>query len=170
MYRDKETARVKAAERQRKHRQGVTEGVTSGGVTGGVTWYPNKPTDAKGRPITPVILSDGQTWYPTGKPKGLSEEILNNIAQAGKIFNDTDARMERALRYKKWVDDGKPRSKSVSLSNGAYIAVDKLVDKKWRGLLTYLVENLKPEHQDSIRVGMSGPSVRECKKLLEVTA
>ena len=116
-----------------------------------------------------VTLSDGQTWYPPKKTKGLPQEMLRNIEQAGKIFNDTDGRMDRALRYKKWIDDGKPRSKSVMLSNGAYIAVDKLVDKKWRGLLTYLTENLKPAYQDSIRVGMSGPTVRECKKLLEVT-
>jgi len=59
---------------------------------------------------------------------------------------------------------------NIECANGAYIDVNKLVDLKWRKLLTYLVENLKPAYQDSIRVGMSGPSVRECKELLEVTA
>lgn len=50
-----------------RRRRGVTKGVTEQGVTvGGVTekWYPNKPTDSKGRPIEPVILSDGRKWYP----------------------------------------------------------------------------------------------------------
>ena len=58
----------------------------------------------------------------------------------------------------------------MHFENGASIHINKLVDPHWRGLLQYLVDNLKPAFQDSIRVGMSGPTVRECKKLLEVTA
>lgn len=58
----------------------------------------------------------------------------------------------------------------INFDNGCFIHVAKLIDPKSRGLLTYLVENLKPNYQDSIRVGMSGPSISDCKKLLEVTA
>ena len=40
-YKDKDKSREAAAERQRKHREGVTqEGVTGQGVTLGVTQYP----------------------------------------------------------------------------------------------------------------------------------
>ena len=167
MYKDKEESNKAAKERMRNMRERRNkEGVTSEGVT--EPWYPNKRTDDNGEPITPVTLSDGQVWYPLKKTEGLTEEILQNIAQAGRIFSDTEERMGRALRYKEWIDRGKPRSKSVALPNGAYIAVDKLVES--RLLFTYLVENLKKEYQDDLRVGVNGPTITECKKLLEVTA
>ena len=99
-------------------------------------WYPNKPTDGNGQPITPVTLSDGQKWYPKKRielpvPKGKKVRVLH-------------------------------------LDNGSYLHIDKLVDPKSRELLTYLTENLK--YQDNVRVGVFGPTIKECKKLLEVTA
>ncbi|KKN73858.1 hypothetical protein LCGC14_0396600 [marine sediment metagenome] len=54
----------------------------------------------------------------------------------------------------------------IQFDNGSYIHINKLVE--WRSLLTYLTENLK--YQDNTRVGWRGPTVKECKKLLEVTA
>ena len=59
-YKDEEIARMKATERQRKHRQGVTiEGVTGQGVTldEGQRLHPGAAPGAR-------ILSDGQLWYP----------------------------------------------------------------------------------------------------------
>ncbi len=73
---------------------------------------------------------------------------------------------ERVKRYRE--------RKSVTLNpilrfdNGSYIHINKLVDPKWRTLLTYLTSNLK--YQDNIRVGVSGPTIQECKKLLAITA
>lgn len=57
----------------------------------------------------------------------------------------------------------------VNLDNGSYIHVIKLVDKKSRALLEYLVEHTKIGG-DNLRVGVNGPTIRECKKLLDVTA
>jgi|TARA_Y100000310_G_C20689621_1_gene821370 hypothetical protein len=54
----------------------------------------------------------------------------------------------------------------IRCRNGSYIHADKLVNK-WRKPLSYLSQNLK--YQDNIRVGVSGPTVKECKKLLEAT-
>ncbi|KKL55894.1 hypothetical protein LCGC14_2250840 [marine sediment metagenome] len=85
---------------------------------------PQQTTDEEGQPTTPVILSDGQKWYPKGKTDGLSEEILGNIAQAGKIFNDSEERLARALRYKEGNDNGSPHSKSLQFSNGSYIHIN----------------------------------------------
>ena len=53
------------------------------------------------------------------------------------------------------------------LDNGSYIHISKLVDPKWRSLLTYLT---KMRYPDGLRVGMFGPTISECKKLLQATA
>ena len=58
----------------------------------------------------------------------------------------------------------------IKFDNGSYLHINKLVDIKSRGLITYLVENLNSSYQGSIRVGVFGPTIKECKKLLEVTA
>ena len=60
MYKDKEKQKEYNKERMRRVR------VTQKGSTdqGNTEWYPNKPTDERGRQITPVTLSDGQVWYP----------------------------------------------------------------------------------------------------------
>jgi hypothetical protein len=58
----------------------------------------------------------------------------------------------------------------ISTPNGGYMHIEKLVDIGWRGLISYLVENLKPAYQGSLRIGMSGPTVGECRILLEATA
>ena len=122
-YKDEGVAREKAAERQRKHREGVTKGVTGQGVTsGGVTepWYPNKPTDKLGNPITPVILSDGQKWYPYEKSKditnntGLPDRILKDMIRADLAYGHITGqpslkeRIRKALEYQEWAK-GQPR-------------------------------------------------------------
>jgi len=51
MYKDKEKQREAVKRAVEKHRKGITEGITNEGITEkGVTG--------------PVILSDGQLWYP----------------------------------------------------------------------------------------------------------
>lgn len=147
MYKDKEKRKEASKERMRKMRAGfINEGVTQQGVTGkGVTeleeaWYPNKRTDLRGRPITPVMLSDGQEWYPSGEKQNPIEKSVN--LHSGPVLH---------------------------LDNGSYIHVRKLVNKKSRELLTYLVEHTKIG-EDNLRVGVQGPTIKECKKLLEVTA
>ena len=109
------------AERQKRYRENkktVTESVTATreNVTPSVTpWYPNKKTDSKGNPITPLTLSDGQLFYPEKKTAkynkgriGFIQKELNDpyliegIESAAKMFGDRDTRYERALRYKLW--------------------------------------------------------------------
>ena len=53
--------------------------------------------------------------------------------------------------------------------NGGYIHIEKLVDAKWRALISYLVENLNPSYQHSLRIGVNGVTVEESKSLLEAT-
>jgi len=51
MYKNKEAQREAVRKAVNKHRKGITSGITNGGITDkGVT--------------KPVILSDGQLWYP----------------------------------------------------------------------------------------------------------
>ena len=57
----------------------------------------------------------------------------------------------------------------VRFENGSYIHIVKLVELKSRGLLEYLVEHAKIG-ADNLRVGVNGPTITECKELLEVTA
>ena len=82
------------ADRQKRYREkkrnAIDKNVTVGdkNVTP-VTeaWYPNKPTDEKGKPITPVTLSDGQLWYPNykkqkttkGEPAGLVSALADPV-------------------------------------------------------------------------------------------
>ena len=131
-------------------------------------WYPNKRTDSQGQPIIPVTLSDGQEWYPRNSTNGLSPDIIKDIEREGKRRGDTEARMARALKYKEWVEAGKPREMSYHLDNGSYIAVNKLVDPHWRSLLTYLVKEMR--YPDGLRVGIQGPTITEVKGLLQATA
>lgn len=159
-------ANKEASQRQRDKQKGMTpEGMTGKGMT--EEWYPNKRTDNQGQPIIPVKLSDGQQWYPRN-PEGLASNIIEDIERAGKIHGDTEARMSRALKYKEWVDNGKPQSKSIRLDNGSYIHINKLVDPHWRSLLTYLVKEMR--YPDGLRVGIQGPTITEVKELLQVTA
>ena len=84
---------------------------------------------------------------------------MNKALQRGQ----TRKRVERYRERK-----GVTLNPVLHFENGSYIHVNKLVDPKSRKLLTYLTENLK--YQDNIRIGVFGPTVKECKKLLEVTA
>lgn len=72
---------------------------------------------------------------------------------------------ERVKRYRE--RNSVTSTPVLHFDNGSYLHIEKLVDPKWRGILTYLTENLK--YQDNIRVGVFGPTIKECKKLLEVT-
>ena len=90
------------------------------------------------------------------------------------MYKDKEAQRkavaEAVKRHRQGITGQGITSPIIRFDNGSYLHINKLIDPKWRGLLTYIVENLNPGYQSSIRVGMSGPSVKECKKLLEVTA
>ena len=101
MYKDKGKQREAVRKAVAKTR-GITKGITEQGITstkvGGITWYPNKKTDDKGKPITPVTLSDGQLFYPsikfkkvktTREPAGLVSALANPVRRK-KIESITD--------------------------------------------------------------------------------
>ena len=117
-----------------KHKSVTLGSVTPDSVT--EEWYPNKPTDSSGKPITPVKLSDGQEWYPKNKVV-----VTPHIKEDNKV---------------------------IHLDNGSYIHLNKLVDPKWRSLLTYLAKNMR--YPDGLRVGIQGPTITEVKELLQATA
>ena len=122
MYKDK--SQQKEANRlasQRRRAKGMTEEVKTSYpekenvIPSVIPWYPNKKTDSKGNPITPLTLSDGQLFYPEKKTAkynkgriGFIQKELNDpyliegIESAAKMFGDRDTRYERALRYKLW--------------------------------------------------------------------
>ena len=83
-YKDKETAKVAAKGRQRKHRQGVTqEGVTGQGVTR-IEFI---------KEALRIKDKDGQV---------LNEHLIDGIEAASLRFNDREARYEKAYRYNQW--------------------------------------------------------------------
>lgn len=111
MYKDKETARIKAAERQRKHRLGVTEGVTQQGVTKGVTDVESVPASyIKGLsdfyeslPERPryLPLSDGQVLDRLNQPQGHgSEDTIRRI----ELCNDACYTFKPSVSIKKVID------------------------------------------------------------------
>ncbi len=46
------------------------------------------------------------------------------------------------------------------------LLAEKLIDPKWRELLEYLCENLKPEYANDVRVGCYGLTISEIKTVL----
>ncbi|GAF94092.1 unnamed protein product [marine sediment metagenome] len=74
-YKDKETAKVAARDRQRKHRQGVTGQ--------GVTWETIPLEDIK-----TVLLDD----------------IVGYILKVGERYGNTEQRLRRAYKYHLWHD------------------------------------------------------------------
>ena len=80
MYKDK--SQQKAANRlaaQKRRAKGMTQSNTlkdsntQNVIPEVIPWYPNKKTDSKGNPITPVTLSDGQLFYPDPTVKKIKE-------------------------------------------------------------------------------------------------
>lgn len=99
MYKDKEKQKEYNKERMRKVR--VTQkGNTSSGNT--EPWYPNKRTDDEGNSITPVILSDGQKFYPKkveSNSLGLPNNIYQDILLDGERFGRLEERIRKAVFY-----------------------------------------------------------------------
>lgn len=125
MYKDREKQKEAVRKAVEKHRKGITaEGITEQGITydckvsleGAIPvkvidtrteepWYPNKPTDGQGQPITPVVLSDGQKWYPSpigGETMGLPNHIYHHIVEDGRRFGRLKERISKALEYQEW--------------------------------------------------------------------
>ena len=128
MYKDRgkqKEANKEASQRRRDKVKGMTGKGMTAGIRGGMTlhldnvepWYPNKQTDGKGRVIDPVILSDGQKWYPRpgkGGTTGLPDHILRDISIAVKAYGHIKGqpslkeRIRKALEYQEWAK-GQPR-------------------------------------------------------------
>jgi len=72
-----------------------------------------------------------------------------NIEYMGNLRGDLEARQAAALRY------------PVGLN-----LAEKLTDDGWTSLIKYMLENLNPSYHESLRVGMSGPSLADLAPLM----
>jgi hypothetical protein len=111
-------------------------------------WYPNKATDEMGKPIKPITLSDGQLWY----PKPGTNSINEDIERYGKVKGDLGARRARAERY----NTNEPALLSAIVND--------------RKRLVSITSELKSHNQlDNVRYGLSGPTMGQVAKMLEIT-
>jgi hypothetical protein len=111
--------------------------VLTGGVNTPEEWYPNKPTDSKGKPVIPITLTDGQKFYPD---PGITYPTVKKVTKG---------------------------TKEAYSPSGGKISLDKLVDSGWRELINHLSTNLKPAYQEDLRIGVGGVTVSEARGLVE---
>ena len=95
---------------------------------------------------TPVVLSDGQVWYPNPQPDTFKQDNINYM---GKLRNDLKERQATADRY--------PRGLNLA---------EKLVNPGWTSFIKFILENLNPSYHESLRIGMSGPSLADLAPLM----
>jgi hypothetical protein len=97
-----------------------------------------------------VVLSDGQAWIPDPQLE-ISEANINYM---GELRGDLAERKARAERYTRWLEAGKP----VGDVSGGIMANKPVIE--------YLAQNLNPSYYESVRVGLSGPSLADLKPVI----
>lgn len=103
----------------------------------------NKGTDV-------VVLSDRQEFIPDPEVKKAIKKAFNdNIEYMGNLRGDPEERKAVAKRY--------PEALSLA---------EKLCNPSWLSFIKYMAENLRAEYCESLRIGMSGPSIADLKPLL----
>ncbi|KKM70461.1 hypothetical protein LCGC14_1440430 [marine sediment metagenome] len=101
-----------------------------------------------------------EPWYPNKRTNDEGSPITPVTLSDGQQWYPNPLSVFRHYAEEK-------HGKVLHLDNGSYIHVDKLIPPR-RVLLEYLVEPAKIG-EDNLRVGVNGPTIKECKKLLDVT-